>query len=590
MRKINENLNIKPLSEFLYEKQNDENLNEGIKDWISAGLEWVKKTYNYLKSKIAQCGRYFVALWDDGIAPVVLPITGQQAFLAGEIRNGQVGMMGNKLDAKYSGITTSPDAILNKRPSTREANRQARMRLGESQEEKFDWSLINEEYLDVNPQTLNEMVKLEHPDTKAFAKLNVDYAQLSKAIKVAILKPTSKPLMIWGAPGIGKTAIVNSVLKEVKGQNSRLIDLPLATMTEDELFLPDYKLDEAGQRIGVRSLPHTYIPCYLPTGDPKKDKELDANCGEGVIFFDELSRAKPQMMNVCLKLIHERKLGEYLIGSGWSIISASNRIEDDPQTNSELSTALGNRFRQVNYAPTFKSWRAWAEKQGYISQDILNWLELNEKYFYMLDDEADYTQTLFPSPRSWDAACQTLADYVETGVLEGFDVFQMYQSDPDEVELVIASEVGSEAAAGFMEYLKIKATVDVEKLKLVWTNPAKAPLPPKKGAGYKLSHAYIYITTIASFMKDEPTVDEMTNLIEYLIRIDDENIMSRMISLIGIMFPDISVIPEDEIPQWMKDRGVDTSKYSKYVDAFDRLAEHYKEYDSVVLKSFTGSH
>ena len=45
-------------------------LNEGV-------LDWVKKTYTYLKRQIVRCGEYFVALINGEIAPVIMPITGQ---------------------------------------------------------------------------------------------------------------------------------------------------------------------------------------------------------------------------------------------------------------------------------------------------------------------------------------------------------------------------------------------------------------------------------------------------------------------------------------------------------------------------------
>ena len=61
---------IKPITEFLYEQQMNTELNEGV-------LDWVKKTYTYLKQQIARCGEYFVALINNEIAPVIMPITGQ---------------------------------------------------------------------------------------------------------------------------------------------------------------------------------------------------------------------------------------------------------------------------------------------------------------------------------------------------------------------------------------------------------------------------------------------------------------------------------------------------------------------------------
>ena len=67
------------------------------------------------------------------------------------------------------------------------------------------------------------------------------------------------------------------------------------------------------------------MPVYKPTGDAVKDNELDAACGKGLLFIDELSRASAQVLNVVLPLVNERRFNGYKLGSGWVIICASNR-------------------------------------------------------------------------------------------------------------------------------------------------------------------------------------------------------------------------------------------------------------------------
>ena len=57
-------------------------------------------------------------------------------------------------------------------------------------------------------------------------------------------------------------------------------------------------------------------------------------------FIDELSRATPQVLNVILPLINEGILNGYKLGSGWTIVCASNRREDD-----EGQESIGNALR-----------------------------------------------------------------------------------------------------------------------------------------------------------------------------------------------------------------------------------------------------
>ena len=162
-------------------------------------------------------------------------------------------------------------------------------------------------------KALNEArIQFEHP-YKNIPNVNKD--ELYMEIERALDNPLGKPLMIWGAPGIGKAQIVQAVLRA--NSKGRLIDVKASEVTPYDL--------------------------KMVVGDA-------ANEGEGgVIFLDELSRASASVQNICLKLADERIIGDAKIGSEWVIISAG----DDPDSVQNFSTALGNRFEQVNYVPDF---------------------------------------------------------------------------------------------------------------------------------------------------------------------------------------------------------------------------------------------
>ena len=116
----------------------------------------------------------------------------------------------------------------------------------------------------VNEGELNEArVKLEHPDPNV---PNVNKQELYDEIEMAIDDPTGKPLMIWGAPGIGKTQIVKAVLEANGG--GRLIDIQTSKMAPDDWALPAIAKMEAGEMKAL-DLPKSWLPVYKPTGDPE---------------------------------------------------------------------------------------------------------------------------------------------------------------------------------------------------------------------------------------------------------------------------------------------------------------------------------
>ena len=541
MKQLKEQFEGNELSQYLQDR-----LDESVVG------DFFKKTFNYLKGKIAKLGEFFVSLFDGKALPSMLPITSQSVLKKGGVRDtAGVHWMGNSEDAKFSGVDTTGKNILDSRPSTIEMwTRAAKTRIYKESATSRTFNQIL------------EVLKLQSDDNQV---RNIDGKELERLVETVLRKGSAaKPLLIWGAPGIGKTAIVNAVLKKVKGDGSRMLDFQLSMKEHDDFFLPSYNVNKTK----AVDLPKSYLPVWedLDSMTEEERKAADAACGTGLLFLDELSRAKPQVQDVCLKLIGERKLGDsYRLGSGWSVIAASNRLEDDMDTQHDLSMALANRFRQVNYSPTCKSWRNWAEKQGYMNKHVLDWLEQNEKYFYYQDND---DTKIFCTPRAWESACQALADESWTADEEGFDLLAL----PDDVIMgCIQDNVGLTAARAFMDYVKLMRTIDMDDLRKVLTDPDKAPLPQKTGATYKLDIIYIITTTIMSFLKEQPTPEVFTNVCKYYARLKDESAAGKMFTMMTRKFHKINYgFGQGEGPEWNSD----------YLPGLQVLIDAYPEWEN----------
>lgn len=542
---------MKNLSEHFYDGELTEYLQLQLVE-EGAVADFFKKTFNYLKGKIAKIGDFFVSLFGDKPLPVMMPISSQAALKKGGVRDtAGVHWVGNSEDKKFSGVDTTGDKLLASRKSTIQMWKDAAIAKG-----------IHESKESLTFDQILEALKLQSDDNQI---RNVDGKELERLVEMVLRKGSAaKPLLIWGAPGIGKTAIVNAVLKKVKGDGSRMLDFQLSMKEHDDFFLPSYNVTKTK----AVDLPKSYLPVWedLDSMTDEERKAADEACGTGLLFLDELSRAKPQVQDVCLKLIGERKLGDkYKLGSGWSVIAASNRLEDDMDTQHDLSMALANRFRQVNYSPTCKSWRKWAETKGYMNQHVLDWLEQNEKFFYYQDND---DTKIFCTPRAWESACQALADESWTADEEGFDLLAL----PDDVIMAsIQDNVGLTAARGFMDYVKLMRTINMDDLRKVLTDPDKAPLPKKDGSTYKLDIIYIITTTIVSFLTKQPDPKTFTNICKYYARLKDESAAGKMFSMITHKFKDINYgFGEGDGPEWNSD----------YLPGLQVLIDAYPEWEN----------
>ena len=147
-----------------------------------------------------------------------------------------------------------------------------------------------------------------------------------------------------------------------------------------------------------------------------------------------------------------------------------------------IGNALGNRFVQVFYEPTVKSWRKWADKQSFISPLLLQWLSMpdSEEFsggkFYYMDPNEDMDSagatTLMCTPRAWTNAMRELALYSHTGSLEGFTIFDI---DRDILAFTLNQYVPAQAIDSFLAFLDVIQKIGNfdRAVEAVWKNDGK---------------------------------------------------------------------------------------------------------------------
>jgi hypothetical protein len=276
----------------------------------------------------------------------------------------------------------------------------------------------------------------------------------------------------------------------------------------------------------------------------------------GILFLDELSRASGSVQNTCLKLIDERIIGDAVLGSKWTIVSASNRAGDDPEGVQNFSTALGNRFSQVNYIPDFAGWKEWAQNK--VDQRILDFLEFNQEYFYTLDDDPE--KSIFASPRSWEAASKNIALLMQDAADEG------YKPSIQDITNVVGSDVGMDIATEFQTFLRLLESFKKEDIKEVLAHPEKARMPKKAGSGYDQSEANALLSLVCTSTRGRDiTPEEFDNFVTYLIRLDNGSLATRAIKMMIDLHPYI----HDELGE--------VEGRDKYQKGVDRFIEKYKD-------------
>ena len=179
-------------------------------------------------------------------------------------------------------------------------------------------------------------------------------SDVSKAL--AALVPTRRPVYLWGPPGVGKSSLVRQAAERL---GLGLVDVRATLLDPVDLRgLPRLDGDRAAW------LP----PAFLP------------RAGDGVLFLDELAQAAPLVQAACLQLTLDRKVGEYDLPAGWTVVAASNRSEDRAGTHRLISPLL-NRFVHLDLDVSADDWQQWAVPAG-VAPEVRGFLRYRPALLY----------------------------------------------------------------------------------------------------------------------------------------------------------------------------------------------------------------
>lgn len=508
-------------------------MNEGLRSILNNLKKKFTQVVQYLFGWTARFGSYWLAVDDEGeVKNAITPLTAGQAFVDGHINKKSTAVILDRPGQRAVGLKTGTKDVLN---LYKESSLQMWKSLLTESTTEDEMNKVFEN-LGWTEDQINE-VRLANDDPQA--KYNVVGDEgLKKAIEMSLKNKGLARLLIYGAPGVGKTAIVRRALQMFPEYDGNLIVKTLSNETADNFTLPKY-VEVNGQERAA-DVPKTWLPVYKPTGDREADQLLDDACGRGLLFIDELSRATPQVLNVLLPIIMEGNFNGYNLGSGWTVICASNRASDDMTGQSDIGNALSNRFRTVYYEPMFEDWKKWAEKQRYISPLLLSWLSLPEgqtmsggKYFYWdpnEDSEADESK-LMCTPRAWDMAMRTLAEYANTADMEGFKLLDIPR---DILAMALNQSIPAEAVDSFLAFLSVIDKIgDLDSaVKGLWAGRG-LNISKKDLRLIALPLAQIIVT---SKINEYPTKEEMDNLADWVVAQGSDQLASYIINIIVEVF------------------------------------------------------
>lgn len=208
---------------------------------------------------------------------------------------------------------------------------------------------------------------------------SVSHSDLTTILKLYVMG--NKPVLVTGAPGIGKTDCIIAACKLLGFDY--LILHPVTSEPIDYKGLPAIVNGEA------RFLPYGELLAML-----KAKKPL-------VIFFDDLGQAAEAVQKPLMQLLLAREINGVKISDEVRFVAATNRRKDRAGVSGILEPVKSRFATIVELVPSVPVWMDWAQDNG-MPDVLVGYINSHPDALFEPNPTQDLVNS--PSPRSWSHA------------------------------------------------------------------------------------------------------------------------------------------------------------------------------------------
>lgn len=185
---------------------------------------------------------------------------------------------------------------------------------------------------------------------------------------------TLPSVMLWGAPGVGKSQAIRQLAKEIEENTGK------RTIVTDVRLLLFNPIDLRG--IPTANADKTLAVWLKPQIFQMDDSEDIVN----ILFLDEISAAPQSVQAAAYQITLDRVIGEHKLPENCIVIAAGNRTTDKSVAY-KMPKALANRLLHIEVEGSFRSWKEWAIRNG-INNKVIGFLSFRQNYLMCFDSSS----------------------------------------------------------------------------------------------------------------------------------------------------------------------------------------------------------
>ena len=346
---------------------------------------------------------------------------------------------------------------------------------------------------------------------KVISKLGTAYCNV---IKSGLPIKTFPSVMLWGAPGIGKSQAVRQIADYItKGTGKKTVVTDVRLLLFNPIDLRGIPTANAEKTLAIWLKPQIF------NMDPS-DSVVN------ILFLDEISAAPQSVQSAAYQITLDRVIGEHKLPENCIVIAAGNRVTDKSVAY-KMPKALSNRLMHFDVSGSFTEWKKWAISKG-INGKVVGFLTFKPDRLMGFDTSSD--DLAYPTPRSWEMVSNVL-NVVSPDVNVAYDY--------------IAGLIGVGVAIEFKTWCEVYNELpNVEDI----FNGKYAPVPKNSDALYALVSSMV---EYARKYKDDKS--KITNSIRYanLLPADYSAVLMRDYMYLEENYKnqELTILIENDVPE-----------------------------------------
>ena len=230
-----------------------------------------------------------------------------------------------------------------------------------------------------------------------------------------------RPIFLVGAPGIGKTAIIEQIAQELEigvvsysmTHHTRQSALGLPRIVHRSFEGFDYEASEYTMSEIVSA-----IYDYMERSGERS----------GILFLDEINCVSETLYPSMLQFLQFKTFGRHKVPEDWVIVCAGNPPEYNKSVH-EFDIVTLDRLREIDVEPDYNAWKRYAAEKG-LHPAVTTFLEAKPDCFYLVEAKPGGGKS-FVTARGWEDLADVVTLYEQLGKKCDRELFAQFLRDED---------------------------------------------------------------------------------------------------------------------------------------------------------------